>query len=169
MKFFLLTLYTACLPLFSQDRSASFPGWSNLKYIIAFGDSFTRVGFTIGVSPPPTTARPLGLRLPGYSSANGPNYIAYLLGTYNAGHRVPTYDLAYGGATVSRKYVSPPSPKIFTLENQVDSYFLKNQGKISGWSRSNTLFMIWMGVNDCRLGYDSPYPSPFTKKCPSHD
>ncbi|KAI5789049.1 hypothetical protein EDC01DRAFT_617037 [Geopyxis carbonaria] len=131
-----------------------FPGWAGVKTMFVFGDSYSRIKYIPNQSPNPSANAVMGLTSPGFPSSNGPNYVAYLVRKYHQSE-ILTYDLAVGGATITRSLVEPPSVDYLTFEEQVDQYFKPyfTAGQIATWDASSTLFVIWVGINDVRLGY----------------
>ncbi|CAD6445726.1 724eb808-abc8-4021-8606-5148c2cead92 [Sclerotinia trifoliorum] len=62
-----------------------------------------------------------------------------------------SYNFAYGGATTNASLVAPYAPTVLSLIDQVNQFV---QYIPSGpWSASNTLFGIFMGVNDVGNAY----------------
>lgn len=118
----------------------------------------------------PSTNNPLGNPpYPGWTASNGPNWVGYLSTKYNAS-RVQTYNLAYGGATVDSDIVTPYAPTVLSFKDQVHSEFLPgytNHGnsdtdmsethpsapQAPAWQGNDTLFAIWIGINDVGNSY----------------
>ncbi|KAI5842354.1 hypothetical protein BZA05DRAFT_462066 [Tricharina praecox] len=144
----ILPAAASLLPLVAA--AGTWPGWSGLKHMIVFGDSFTRIGYVPGSSPAPSSSNPLGVPAPGRPSSNGPNWLAYLTRTYNAQHTVLTHDLAAGGATVSRNLVAGPATAKMLNEQLAEWLPL-----VKGWTGNETLVAVWIGINDVRLGWQS--------------
>lgn len=99
-------------------------------------------------------ANPLGNPpYPGWTSSNGPNWVGFLTTKYNASV-LQTYNLAYGGATVDSDLVTPYLSTVLSLKQQVISEFIPGYVKPAiapaspKWSSGNTLFAIWIGIND---------------------
>jgi hypothetical protein len=132
------------------------PGFANIRNIFAFGDSYTSTGFKVTGSQP-TSGNPTGNpSFPGITSSNGPNWLDYLVARYNASE-VMTYNMAYGGATIDEKLARPIYPKVVqTLNKQIREEFLPtygSRGLVKGrfrdvWGAENSLFSIFIGVND---------------------
>ncbi|KAF2465554.1 uncharacterized protein BDR25DRAFT_239288 [Lindgomyces ingoldianus] len=128
----------------------SWSGWKGVKYFFVFGDSYTQTGFNVnGTQPNP--ANPMGNPdYPGWTSANGPNWVDFLTYTYNESY-IQTYNLAYGGATVDGALVTPYAPTVLSLKNQVQDEYLPAYGshpKVAPWTSSNSLFAFFIGIND---------------------
>ena len=66
-----------------------------------------------------------------------------------------TYNYAYGGATIDANLVTPYTPTVLSLTDQVNQ-FLNGAGKkpsTSPWTSTNALFSIWIGINDIGNSY----------------
>ncbi|KAF2193797.1 carbohydrate esterase family 16 protein [Zopfia rhizophila CBS 207.26] len=129
---------------------SSWPGWKGVKYLFVFGDSYTQTGFNVnGTQPNP--ANPMGNpAYPGWTSANGPNWVDFLTYTYNQSY-LQTYNLAYGGATVDSALVAPYAPTVLSLKNQVQDLYLPTYGAhplSTPWTSSTSLFAFFIGIND---------------------
>jgi phospholipase/lecithinase/hemolysin len=131
----------------------SYPGFKNLDYLFVFGDSYTQTGFNItNGSPLPTPSNPLGNpTYPGWTSTNGPNWVGYLTTTYNAS-LLQTYNFAYGGATINADLVAPYREEVYSLGDQIEGLFVPHTDH-SIWKAKNSLFLIWIGVNDIGSTY----------------
>ncbi|KAF2749600.1 carbohydrate esterase family 16 protein [Sporormia fimetaria CBS 119925] len=150
MNSFTLLLSLASLTLAAPHTRLSWAGWKNVKYMFVFGDSYTQTGFHVnGTQPSP--ANPMGNPpYPGWTSANGPNWVGFLTNDYNTTY-VQTYNLAYGGATVDSALVAPWRPDVLSLKNQIQDLYLPNYGSAPAhvpWKASNSLFAFWIGIND---------------------
>lgn len=143
----------------SPDRGTScgatrqWQGFAAVKYVFSFGDSYTTTEFQPGAAPSPSPDNPLGNpAYPGRTSANGPNWIDYLTVAYNAS-LLQTYNLAVGGATVDPSAAGAPS-----LRDQVEGVFVptygtSGAGAAPGWTGQDSLFTIWIGINDVNGAY----------------
>lgn len=116
------------------------------------GDSYTTTGFNqTGVQPTPTN--PLGNpTYPGYTAANGPNWVDFLTVKYNASVLL-TYNLAYGGATIDSTLVAPYLPIVSSVAEQIENEWFPVYGSGGDavgapWSGDDTLFAIFDGIND---------------------
>ncbi|KAH8089123.1 hypothetical protein HD553DRAFT_339329 [Filobasidium floriforme] len=131
----------------ADDRSQAPLDWPNIDYLFSFGDSYTTTGYnvTLGINSVD----------PGFTSANGPNWIQNLRTTYSVNPNLKGYNLAYGGATVDAKFVTPYLPTVLSLKDQVDlfkQYFAQPPAE-APWTPDNTLFAIWIGINDVGNSY----------------
>jgi len=117
--------------------------WAETEFLFTFGDSYTTDGFNItaGVNSP----------VPGFTSSNGPNWVEFLGGTYNITNTT-VFNLASGGATIDAALVPPfePFPLVLSVVNQVSQFqeFLAPRPAGAEWNSSNSLFAIWIGIND---------------------
>ncbi|KAL3427750.1 Thermolabile hemolysin 2 [Phlyctema vagabunda] len=114
------------------------------------GDSYSQTGFDPTLTQP-TIGNPLGNPVyPGYTSANGPNWIDYLTVKYNATATL-TYNLAYGGATIDSALVAPYQPSVLSVRNQVEDQWIPTYASkpaSAPWASDNTLFAFFDGIND---------------------
>ncbi|KAF2456920.1 hypothetical protein BDY21DRAFT_386323 [Lineolata rhizophorae] len=124
------------------------------NYLVSFGDSYSQTGF----DPDGTLANdqnPLGNpEFPGWTTSGGRNWIGYLLSAFNSSV-LWNYNFADGGATTSAELIEPYEP---TVQSFVDQVQLFRQGVSAHpyeapWSSANTLFAVWMGVNDVGNGW----------------
>ncbi|KAF2750286.1 carbohydrate esterase family 16 protein [Sporormia fimetaria CBS 119925] len=124
------------------------------NYLVSFGDSYSQTGFEVsGAKPSPSN--PLGNpSYPGWTASGGPNWIGYLVKEYNAGDLF-SFNFAYGGATVNASLVQPYQPTVKSLIDQVQQFHASIASKPSyaPWTADNSLFAIWMGVNDVGNSY----------------
>ncbi|KAJ7264866.1 GDSL lipase/esterase [Mycena haematopus] len=139
----LLTLsWLSCLGSLARAKLT----WGNTEFLMVFGDSYTTTGFNISLGINSTD--------PGFVSSNGPNWVEDLRDTYNvAGTKV--FNLAYGGATIDSALVTPYLPTVLSVVDQVAQFktFLASKPAGARWNSSNTLFAIWIGINDCGNSY----------------
>jgi len=113
------------------------------------------LGFNHTALPAPSSANPLGNpRYPGWTSANGPNWVDFLTVAYNAS-LLQTYNLASGGATVDSALVKPYKDTVLSLWEQVNDVFLPfyagskpRAAAVPAWRGADTLFAVWIGIND---------------------
>jgi len=121
--------------------SASTLSWNATEYLFVFGDSYTTDGYNIsaGVDSPD----------PGYTSSNGLNWVEFLSGTYNQTD-ITTFDLASGGATIDAALVPPYLPTVLSVVDQVSQFsaYLASKPADAEWDSTNSLFAIWIGIND---------------------
>jgi len=160
-----LPLFTAALGLASvvdglpksQSNKGHYPGWAGIKHIFAFGDSYTTTGFNISLAQP-GPGNPFGNpTYPGHTSSNGPNYIDYLTTRYNKSF-IETVNLAFGGATVDSTLVAPYLPIVLSVKEQVQREYLPIYASHFSpvpWSSDDTLFTIFIGINDIGNSYAS--------------
>ncbi|OBZ75362.1 Thermolabile hemolysin [Grifola frondosa] len=123
----------------------SWRGFPNLKYLVIFGDSYSDVGYNATMSAHPTGDQPFGIEFPGITWAEPgmPNWVGHLVTEYSLHTHLLVYDYAVGGDTVSG------------VRKQVQVKFLPHVGAKPHWApwvASNTLFVTWVGINDCAWG-----------------
>ncbi|OCH86252.1 hypothetical protein OBBRIDRAFT_797388 [Obba rivulosa] len=127
-----------------QDGS-SWNGLDKIHYLVIFGASYCDIGYNSS-QPHPTEERPLGVRWPGrtYTEEGTPNWVGHLVSQYlsgrPAGHRPLVFDYAAGGNQVDG------------VRRQIETEFLPALGpkpEWAPWSASDTLFITWVGINDC--------------------
>ena len=101
----------------------------------------------------PAPGNPLGNPpYPGWTASNGPNWADYITVKYNAS-QILTYNLAYGGATVSSSLVEPYLPTVLSLSNQVEDLFIPTYAFNNQWTSSDSIFGIFIGINDAGNSY----------------
>jgi hypothetical protein len=63
---------------------------------------------------------------------------------------VLTYNLAYSGATIDANLVTPYTPTVKSLTDQVNQFLASYADRTSSdlWASKNTLFSVWIGIND---------------------
>lgn len=117
-------------------------------------------------SSKPSSANPLGNpAFPGYTSSGGPNWIGDLVKDYNAS-AVYSYNFAYGGATVNASLVKPYQSTVKSLIDQVKQFSdsIAKKPSYAPWTADNSLFAIWMGVNDVGNSYSNVDETTLLKK-----
>lgn len=125
------------------------------NYLRTFsGDSYTQTGFS-STGALPSTSNPMGNPgYPGNTDTGGPNWVVYVTETYN-NSLVFTYNYAYGGATIDRNIVAPYTASVQTLTDQVNTFLntVANKPASTPWTSSNTLFSVFIGINDIGASY----------------
>lgn len=143
----------AATPITSRSTTSSWSGFAGVRYLFAFGDSYTTVGFSSASSTQPSASNPDGVFGSTLgTTASGRNYIDYLTYTYNTS-RVLTYDMAVYGATLNRSVVPAFSASIPDAVNQsVSGWYppYHSNGGSAGvpWTAGNSLFSYFFGIND---------------------
>ncbi|TFK33795.1 fungal cellulose binding domain-containing protein [Crucibulum laeve] len=118
------------------------------------GDSYTQTGFTPSGALP-SDSNPFGNpTYPGYTSTGGENWVGYVTTQYNKS-LLYTYNYAYGGATIDANLVTPYTPTVLSLTDQVNQFLNSVASKPAStpWTSSNSLFSIWIGINDIGNSY----------------
>ncbi|KAG8777262.1 hypothetical protein FRC15_011442 [Serendipita sp. 397] len=142
--------------LFSQAVDALTP--QPKKFWFSFGDSYTQSWFN--VSDPngqPSLANPMGNPpYPGYTACGFvPNWVYQSTFVLNSSF-VYVYNHAYGGAVIDETLVTPWQPGLKHLGAQVQDFLDYNApGKkfYPGWTSENTIFPVWIGINDLGNSY----------------
>ncbi|TFY83227.1 hypothetical protein EWM64_g783 [Hericium alpestre] len=144
-------------PATSTSAAGSTPTPANANYWFSFGDSYTQTGF-LNNETLPSPGNPLGNPpYPGYTAVGGVNWIDQAT-TVSNHSLVLTYNYAYGGATIDASLVAPYEPTVLSLTDQVNE-FLAQPDVGTGtkiWNTSNTLFSVWIGINDIGNSYYEP-------------
>ncbi|ORY00295.1 carbohydrate esterase family 16 protein [Clohesyomyces aquaticus] len=125
-----------------------------VNYFITFGDSYSQTGFNVS-STKPSSSNPLGNpAYPGWTTSGGPNWIGYLAHDYNSSVTY-SYNFAYGGATVNASLVKPYQDTVKSFIDQVQQYkdSIAPKPTYAPWTPRNSLFGVWMGVNDVGNSY----------------
>ncbi|KAH6892632.1 hypothetical protein B0T10DRAFT_511329 [Thelonectria olida] len=125
---------------------------SDPKYLITFGDSFTRTRFNV-TRGRPTPANPMGNpAFPGVSTSGGMNWVSSLAAELNTSLTL-SYNFAQGGATVDARIVPPHSGRVNCLADQVGQFLksIATRPEIAPWTRSNALVGVWIGLNDVSI------------------
>jgi len=135
------------------------------NYWFSFGDSYSQTGFVINGTLP-SVGNPLGNPpYPGYTAVGGANYIDYVTVQYNKS-LILNYNFAYGGATIDASLVAPYEPTVLSLTDQVNEYLSSIASKPAStpWTSSDTLFSVWIGINDIGNSYYNGGGSAFNAK-----
>lgn len=130
----------------------SWPGFSRLRYLFVFGDSYSDVGYHLQKAHP-SDKEPLGIEYPGITHAEEgkPNWVGYLAKRYNKSPLL-IFDYAVAGDTVAG------------VVAQVERRFFPVEGPKPAWARwtaENSLFITWVGIND--IGRSSHYEPAMQK------
>jgi phospholipase/lecithinase/hemolysin len=82
--------------------------------------------------------------------------VDYLTVVYNES-LIETVNLAYGGATVDSALVTPYEPTVLSLKAQIQTEFLPLYAadEVVQWKSADTLFSIFIGINDVGNSYSS--------------
>ncbi|KAM0753253.1 hypothetical protein T439DRAFT_323896 [Meredithblackwellia eburnea MCA 4105] len=122
--------------------------WSTTKNVFAFGDSYSSSHWDVeqGLLSADT----------GETSANGPNWIQYLSRTYNDSN-IMMRSLAAHGASIDNDLVqiSDHETGVRQQVDKFEKYLFPPPAEIP-WKSTNTLFTIWVGINDCDLTFERP-------------
>ncbi|PPQ87976.1 hypothetical protein CVT25_001055 [Psilocybe cyanescens] len=138
-------------------------GFSAIRRLVIFGDSYSSVEF-LNDEERPSATDPLGIDFPGltYNESGLPNWVGHLITKYcpeprynpenrdkqtEAWNNSPllVHDYAKGGQTVAG------------VQSQIANLFLPTLGKKpkwAPWTAQETLFITWVGINDCGVFAD---------------
>lgn len=122
--------------------------WTDLKNAYS-GDSYTSTGFNIS-GQQPSPSNPLGNPVLGQgTSANGLNWVGYIAAAYNSSLLL-AYDLAVYGAAIDNNIVSAvPHDLVHQVEIDLRKQYCKTSEDHQEWDSRDTLFAIWIGINEC--------------------
>ncbi|CAL1704184.1 unnamed protein product [Somion occarium] len=125
-----------------QQIYSHWHGYQNISHLVIFGDSYSDVGYRSSSMLHPSEEHPLGVVFPGYSWAEDhkPNWVGYLITEFAPGHAMLVYDYAVGGDRVNG------------VVSQIQRHFIPKVGQKpdwAPWSSDDTLFITWVGINDC--------------------
>ncbi|KIM31316.1 carbohydrate esterase family 16 protein, partial [Serendipita vermifera MAFF 305830] len=116
-------------------RGGKWKGIRNIQNMFIFGDSYSSVNDDDSFMPHPTREQPLGTPFPGDPwTERGPNWVGHLVRVHQP--QLKVYDYAKGGATISG------------LSTQIRKKFLARHATSVQWSASDSLFVLWIGIND---------------------
>ncbi|KAF9036805.1 hypothetical protein BJ165DRAFT_1354512 [Panaeolus papilionaceus] len=154
--------YSQCIPGTAATTTPSTPapttttpaGSKKANYWFSFGDSYTQSGFSPSGTLP-NDRNPFGNPdYPGWTATGGENWVGYVTTKYN-NSLLYTYNYAYGGATIDAKLVTPYTPTVLSLTDQVNQFLstVANKPASTPWTSDNSLFSIWIGINDIGNSY----------------
>ncbi|KFY33462.1 hypothetical protein V494_07603 [Pseudogymnoascus sp. VKM F-4513 (FW-928)] len=135
-------------------------GFSKIKKTFIFGDSWSRIGFEV-TKTQPSDSNPFGNT--GSTSSNGLNWVHYMTSTYNSS-LFWTYDFALSGATIDGDIVTGSTGR--DVDGELNDGFLPAYGSQEGFfDETNSLFVIWIGINDLVNSYlgDDVHPALFIR------
>ncbi|KAF8077883.1 hypothetical protein FPV67DRAFT_1463311 [Lyophyllum atratum] len=164
--------------------ASAWPGFSELAFLIIFGDSYSSVGYGLAPQEGAATAlQPLGVPFPGstWNEPNLCNWVGHLITKY-----FPRARFNPDGAKQDAAYLERPllvynyakgGDTIPGVRRQIQSQFLPNVGQKpnwASWSGDTSLFsrsfskvglkltsitftlstVTWVGINDCAYSRD---------------
>ncbi|KAJ6480433.1 hypothetical protein C8R45DRAFT_1063218 [Mycena sanguinolenta] len=145
--------FSQCVP-----GTAPPPFAGPINFWFPFGDSYTTTDFNT-TSVLPNIHNPIGNPpFPGFTGGGGENYVGFDTETFNASV-IFTYNYAFGGATINASLVAPFEPGVLSLIDQVNEFLtggVASQPATTPWTSANTLFSVWIGVNDLAGSYFEP-------------
>ena len=113
------------------------------------GDSYSQTGFDVKKAKA-NPGNPLGNpALPGYTASGGLNWVGFLVTEFNKSTLL-SYNFADGGATTDASLVRPFQPTVKSFIDQVGLFngSLASHPDYAPWKAEDTLFGVWIGVND---------------------
>ncbi|KAF8625822.1 hypothetical protein AX15_005202 [Amanita polypyramis BW_CC] len=148
------------------------PSFACVKFMFILsesGDSYSSVGYHLDQRRPPNAVQPLGITYPGFTwnEENEPNWVGHLVTKYYPAPRYTpnceengqdpeymsspllVYDYARGGDTMDG------------VKHQITNWFLPKGGTKpdwAPWSADTSLFITWIGINDCAYHADCSGP-----------
>lgn len=126
------------------------PGWTGIKHMVVFGDSYTATGFK-GNRGDPNEDNPFGNpEWPGDTSSGAANWIDFLVTSYNQTF-IKAVNFAQGGATVDGDLIRQYVPIIHSFKTQVQKDYKPQYSSGTpefDWEAGNTLFAMFFGIND---------------------
>ncbi|KIM32948.1 carbohydrate esterase family 16 protein [Serendipita vermifera MAFF 305830] len=148
----------------STSSAPATSGTSGTKYWFSFGDSYTATGFSV-TGTQPSTSNPFGNpAYPGTNTCgnNAPNWINYAATTLNTTF-VKVYNHAYSGAVIDTKLVAGFGSGIKSLTDQTNdflNYEVQGKAYYPGWTAADSLFSVWIGINDIGSTYSNSGSRP---------
>ncbi|OAX37125.1 carbohydrate esterase family 16 protein [Rhizopogon vinicolor AM-OR11-026] len=140
------SLVVTVIGLLSSCLIASGFSWNSTEYMFVFGDSYSTDGYNVsaGVMSPYTRN----------TSSNGLNWVEFLTGTYNQ-TAMQAFDLASGGCTIDAALVPPFIPTSTSVVDQITQFseYMASKPVGATWNSTNSLFAIWIGINDISDSY----------------
>ncbi|KAJ7501057.1 hypothetical protein B0H11DRAFT_1713773 [Mycena galericulata] len=131
-----------------NETTSRWPGYSSIKNLFIFGDSYSAIGFAANL-PPPTKVDRKSVPFKGltYADRDGTNWVGYVLTQHDPHPDLLVHDYAVGGARV------PALGQGGAVETQVNDHFLAGYAMVRTaeglpWD-ADSLFVAWVGINDC--------------------
>ncbi|KAI8377413.1 GDSL lipase/esterase [Radiomyces spectabilis] len=132
-----------CLSLLASARNHF--SFDAVKHLVTFGDSYTTQYLDVST---------LQYGCTNCTSAGGPNWVEYFSWSIN----ITYWNLAYNSAPVSNAIVGQQGSSVIDVTQQVSELFpqyIKKAAKfLDSANGSNTLYTVWVGINDIDLTYD---------------
>ncbi|KAF4978555.1 hypothetical protein FZEAL_5088 [Fusarium zealandicum] len=161
----MIPLFPTLPKLYNHASSTTTPDAADVsrtRFLITFGDSYTKTGFqhnSTGVESQlgPSAANPIGNpEWPGSTSSGGINWVGYTVSEFN-NTLILSHNFARGGATVDSKLISPPNNVAPSFVDQVGFFdeSIGNSPRHAAWTAENAAVVIWFGVNDIGASFKS--------------
>ncbi|KPM36717.1 hypothetical protein AK830_g9865 [Neonectria ditissima] len=134
---------------------------SEVKYLITFGDSYSKTGFhfdKVGDGATefnPSAENPIGHPdLPGRTSAGGRNWVGFMVTEFNTTLTL-SYNYALSGSTVDSTIITPRPSTAPSFVDQVGHFkqSIGSRPEFAPWTAENSVAGFWFGVNDVRVSY----------------
>ncbi|KAF5658683.1 carbohydrate esterase family 16 [Fusarium heterosporum] len=126
-------------------------GFSKLKTVFVFGDSYSRTGFNPKGTQPNSKNKIGNPAFPGITSSNGPNWVGYLTSAFNQSPFL-TYNFGTSGAVIG---TPNSSSNRYTVVREIDEKFTPNYKLGKTFVTDSSLFAIWIGINDVIINYQN--------------
>lgn len=120
--------------------------WDTTKYMFAFGDSYSASDWKVEKGILSTDK--------GKTTSNGMNWVQYLTRKFNATD-VLLRNLAHNGASIDNDLIAVTDHETGVAQQvaKFEEYLTPPPDELP-WEGSNTLFSIWVGINDCDLSHE---------------
>ncbi|KIL69811.1 carbohydrate esterase family 16 protein [Amanita muscaria Koide BX008] len=138
------------------------PTFAGIKYLVIFGDSYSSVYYDLAQTNVPDALQPLGVTYPGitWNEVDKPNWVGHLIAEDCPGHRYRPFhdetgqDLQYMSSPLLVYDYARGGDTIAGVQHQIRTAFLPKVGQKPSWapwSAKTSLFVTWVGINDCAL------------------
>ncbi|KAG8813972.1 hypothetical protein FRC17_001353 [Serendipita sp. 399] len=142
-------------------RGSDWPKLSNIRNFFIFGDSYSSVIEEEETLPNPTSSHPLGSSepFPGDPwTGQGPNWVGHLLlRLTNQSYNNSTSSLFHNSNLRIYDYAKA-GDDVNGLAHQVRTKFLGKQARTVRWNAQDSLFVLWIGINDLAEAYHPSRP-----------
>ncbi|KAJ7828747.1 hypothetical protein B0H14DRAFT_1216345 [Mycena olivaceomarginata] len=132
----------------SFNDNRPWPGFSSLKNLFIFGDSYSAIGYAANLPPPTKIDREtVPYKYLTYADVDGTNWVGYLLMQHAPHPDLLVHDYAVGGARVPA--TSRGAVETQVNENFLAGYAMDRTAEGLPWDAADSLFVTWVGINDC--------------------
>ncbi|KAI0355238.1 hypothetical protein OH77DRAFT_1496363 [Trametes cingulata] len=138
----------------------TWPGFSKIEHLVVFGASYCDVGYN-AKAPHPTPEKPLGVDFPGQTWCGHPDETnkSFIFEPNWVGHLVELVREQRNGSTVLVYDYALGGDRVDGVKRQIHEDFLPSlapKPDWAPWTSSDTLFITWIGINDCGYMADCP-------------